>query len=863
MAFKHLNAYLITYAKYYNTNVNLFNEKVKPELKNMKNLTTRIKGMHCASCSSRIEKGVGAMDGVDLVAVNLATENVELQWQDEQVSLDEIQQRITELGFELLVKEPDSRLALLISGMHCASCSSRIEKVVGGLDGVKSCQVNLATGQAVVNINPDVVSQRLIRETIEGLGFKARSESGQTNVLVNQQQEIADRLQVMKRKLFPSFILALLVMLVSMGEMVGLTMPQFIHPASHPFSFAFLQFCLVVPVLWMGRNFYIIGFPSLWRGAPNMDSLIAVGTGAAFVYSSWNMVEIWLGIDPVARAHDLYFESAAMLIALVSLGKFLETRSKARTSDAIRQLMQLAPDKATLIKNESQEEILVDDILTGDLLLIRPGERLPIDGVIEKGTSSIDESMLTGESLPVEKKLNDSVVGGTLNKNGVLHVRATKVGSDTTLSRIIKMVQNAQGSKAPIANMADRISLYFVPIVMAIAVISGFSWYFIGGAEFTFALRIFIAVMVIACPCAMGLATPTSIMVGTGRGAQLGVLVKNGEALEMGQKVQTVVFDKTGTLTYGKPSLTDIVNVSSLADDDLITIVASAERSSEHPLSEAIVHHANEKKLSLVDPLSFTALPGKGLDAQVELVVDGEKKKFNVLIGNSELMTEKDVASFTKNNDRAKDFASSGKTALYVALDGKFAALLAIADKIKEETPSTIKQLAAMGIDVIMLTGDHQATARAIADEAGIEKVIAQVLPEHKAIEIEKIKNQGRVVAMIGDGINDAPALATSDLGIAMGTGIDVAIESGDIVLMKGNLQHVITALRLSRATMRNIKQNLFWAFAYNVIGIPVAAGVLFVFGGPTLNPMIAGAAMALSSVSVVTNALRLRFFTA
>lgn len=750
-----------------------------------------------------------------------------------------------------------------IKGMHCASCSSRIEKVVGAMDGVDSCHVNLATEQAQLIIDPNVVSQRKICDTIAGLGFEALAASGQTNLLVNQQQEISDSLHVMKRKLVPSFILALLVMLVSMGEMVGLTMPQPIHPVSHPFMYAFLQFCLVVPVLWLGRNFYIIGFPSLFRGSPNMDSLIAVGTGAAFVYSSWNMVEIWLGINPVARAHDLYFESAAMLIALVSLGKFLELRSKARTSDAISQLMQLAPDKATLITDESQEEILVDDILVGDLLLIRPGDRLPIDGIIEKGSSSIDESMLTGESLPVRKNVADMVVGGTLNKNGVLHVKATKVGADTTLSRIIKMVQNAQGSKAPIANMADRISLYFVPIVMVIAVGSGLSWYFIGGSEFTFALRIFIAVMVIACPCAMGLATPTSIMVGTGRGAQLGVLVKNGEALEVGQKVQTVVFDKTGTLTYGKPSLTDIVNVSDLTDDDLITIVASAERSSEHPLSEAIVHYASDKGLSLVDPVAFTALPGKGLDARVELVVGGQKGEFNVLIGNSELMIEKNVTSFTKSDDKAKDFASVGKTALYIAVNGKFAALLAIADKIKEETASTIKHLKVMGIDVVMLTGDNQITARAIADEAGIEKVIAQVLPEHKAKEIEKIKSEGRVVAMIGDGINDAPALATADLGIAMGTGIDVAIESGDIVLMKGNLQHVITALRLSRATMRNIKQNLFWAFAYNVIGIPVAAGVLFIFGGPTLNPMIAGAAMALSSVSVVTNALRLRFFTA
>ena len=829
----------------------------------MKKIRARINGMHCASCSSRIEKVVGAMVGVEQVSVNQATEEIDVCFDFAKVTINTIKKTIDGLGFEFIMPQAESDLSVSIAGMHCASCSSRIEKVVGALPGISQCQVNLATGQATIKANADLISQRQIREAIEGLGFKAQFATGQTQELENQQQAMAKRLQAMQTNLIPTFVLAFWVMLVSMGPMVGLHLPAVIDPASNPFNFALLQFILVVPVLWLGRNFYYIGFPSLFRGSPNMDSLIAVGTGAAFIYSCWNLVEIWLGIDAVNRAHDLYFESAAMLIALVSLGKFLETRSKARTSDAIRQLMQLTPDKATLIQGGSQKEILVDDILTGDVLLIRPGDRLPIDGVIEKGASSIDESMLTGESLPVEKKIADTVVGGTLNKNGVLHVRATKVGADTTLSRIIKMVQNAQGSKAPIANMADRISLYFVPIVMAIAIIAGLSWYFIGGMEFTFALRIFIAVLVIACPCAMGLATPTSIMVGTGRGAQLGVLVKNGETLEMAQKVQTVVFDKTGTLTYGKPALTDIINVSDFTDDELITLIASVERNSEHPLSEAIVNEATTRDLLLVDPVLCTALPGKGLQAQVTWGRTGQKKVIDVVIGNRELMAEKGIDACSGNNDQAKALAAAGKTVLYVSLDGQFSALLAIADKIKEETPATIKQLQAMAVEVVMLTGDQQTTAQAIADEAGINTVIAQVLPEDKAQEIEKIKKQGRVVAMVGDGINDAPAMATADLGIAMGTGIDVAIDSGDVVLMKGNLQHVLTALRLSRATMDNIKQNLFWAIAYNVIGIPVAAGVLYIFGGPTLNPMIAGGAMALSSVSVVTNALRLRFFTA
>ncbi|MCG2746821.1 MAG: heavy metal translocating P-type ATPase [Desulfobulbaceae bacterium] len=829
----------------------------------LEHLQVDIKGMHCASCSSRIEKVVGAMEGVDRVSVNLATAKMDLGWDASRLTLETIAERIAGLGFELVPPRSESDLTLSIKGMHCASCSSRIEKVVGAMAGVQKCEVNLATGLAKIVIDPGRVSQRQLRETIEGLGFKAEAVSSSANLLAGQQQEISDRLRELKGRLIPSFILAFLVMVVSMGHMVGIALPDFLHPTSHPLNFALLQFLLVLPVLWFGRNFYQIGFPSLLRGAPNMDSLIAVGTGAAFVYSTWNLVEIWLGIDAVARAHDLYFEGAAMLIALVSLGKYLETRSKARTSDAISQLMQLAPDKATLIRGEQQQEILVDEILVDDLLFIRPGERLPIDGVIEKGTSSVDQSMLTGESLPVQKGPGDEVVGGTLNKNGILHVRARKVGQDTTLSRIIKMVQDAQGSKAPIANLADRISLYFVPAVMAIAVLAGSSWYFIGHAEFTFALRIFIAVMVIACPCAMGLATPTSIMVGTGRGAQLGVLVKNGEALEMAQKVQTVVFDKTGTLTYGKPELTDLRNFSGLSDDELLVLIASAERGSEHPLAEAMVQAATEKGLQPAEPLSFTALPGRGIVAAVHQENGNGQHEMQVLIGNSELLTEKGVAVGNDALQAADELAEAGKTALFVALDGRFSALLAIADRIKEESAETVRQLQELGIEVVMLTGDHEKTARAIARQAGITEVIAQVMPEHKADEIERIRKQGRVVAMVGDGINDAPALATADLGIAMGTGIDVAIESGDIVLMQGNLRHVLTALKLSRATMRNIKQNLFWAFAYNVIGIPVAAGLLYIFGGPTLNPMIAGGAMALSSVSVVSNALRLRFFKA
>ncbi|MDH3866916.1 MAG: copper-translocating P-type ATPase, partial [Desulfobulbaceae bacterium] len=559
---------------------------------------------------------------------------------------------------------------------------------------------------------------------------------------------------------------------------------------------------------------------------------------------------------------DLYYESAAVLIALVSLGKYLETRSKAKTSDAISQLMELTPDKATLVKNpgaenEEQIDILVSDIEAGDMILVRPGERIPVDGTVKKGHSSVDESMLTGESLPVSKEEGGKVIGGTLNKNGMLRVLAERVGQDTVLARIIKMVREAQGSKAPIANLADRISLYFVPIVMVIATLSGLAWYFIGDAPFPFALRIFIAVLVIACPCAMGLATPTSIMVGTGRGAQLGVLIKSGEALEMAQGINVLVFDKTGTLTYGKPQLTDfeVLRETGMPEDDILALVAGAESVSEHPLAEAIVQEARARNLALKEPDAFEAIPGKGIKASL-----GDN---DILLGNREFIRAR-IENFDNPeiDSKAAEFAASGKTSLFLAVNGKMTALLAIADQIKPETPQTISRLKKMGIKIFMLTGDNETTAKAIAFQAGIEDVIAEVLPDFKAEKVAELQSRGMKVGMVGDGINDAPALAKADVGIAMGTGIDVAVESGDIVLMKGDLSGVLTALALSRATMRNIKQNLFWAFAYNVVGIPIAAGLLYIFGGPTLNPMIAGGAMAMSSVSVVTNALRLRFFT-
>jgi len=818
-----------------------------------KRLQLAVRGMHCAACSARIEKVLSSMDGVENASVNLATETLDLSYDPQRVSLEEVSSRVGGLGFTLELPFAEERLLLQVSGMHCAACAARIEKVVGELPGVREVSVNLATEEARILFDPESTGVGAIREAIEGLGFGARIPEGSRND--SQQAEARERLSVMHKRLLPTFVFASLLLVLSMGEMVGLPLPGFLSPSESPFTFALLQFLLTLPVVWAGRNFYLTGFPALWRRSPNMDSLIAIGTGAALVYSTWNLVEIGLGVDPHLRAHDLYFESAAVLIALVSLGKYLEARSKLKTSDAIRQLMELTPDEATLLVDGEQKRILAQEIRVGDLLLVRPGERIPVDGVVEEGRSSIDESMLTGEPMPVTKQPGDKVVGGTLNKNGVLKVRAERIGQDTVLSRIIKLVREAQGSKAPIANLADRISLYFVPTVIVIAVVSGLGWYFLGNAPFTFALRIFIAVLVIACPCAMGLATPTSIMVGTGRGAQLGVLVKSGEALEKAEKVRLVVFDKTGTLTWGRPEVTDVrLFDESVSEEELFKLLAGAEQNSEHPLAEAVVAAAGARKIRPESPEHFQAVTGKGVEARF-----GGRR---LLVGNRSLMEHAGVETWAAEvDDAASALALQGKTPLYVALDDRLVALLAVADRIKPEAREVVDRLTKMGIEVVMLTGDQEATARAVARDAGIERVVAQVLPEHKAAKVEELKAEGYVVAMVGDGINDAPALAVADVGIAMGTGIDVAIETGDIVLMQGELTGVVTALELSRATMRNIRQNLFWAFIYNIIGIPVAGGLLHIFGGPTLNPMIAGGAMAMSSVSVVTNALRLRFF--
>jgi Cu+-exporting ATPase len=805
--------------------------------------------MHCAACSTRIEKVVGAMPGVENISVNLASEEMDLRYDPQDAPLEKVLQQVRELGFSVEAPQEQNVLELKIGGMHCAACSSRIERVTGRLEGVKEASVNLGAESGRFVFDPALVSQRTLRQTIHDAGFT--TDIPQKENVGDEEARIAARLEEKKRVVIWSMAFALPLLILSMGHMWGMPLPVWLDPMHAPGTFALAQLLLTLPVVWSGRSFYLIGFPALARRAPNMDSLVAVGTGAALIYSLWNTIEIWLGVDAIARAMDLYYESAAVLIAMISLGKFFEARSVSKTTGAVRALMALAPDTATLVDGEEERKIPVEEIEPGDLLRIRPGERLPVDGDVAEGDSHVDESMLTGEPLPVRRGPGDRVFGGTLNTTGAFVMRAALVGEDTMLARIVKLVRDAQGSKAPIASLADTISYYFVPMVMVLALASGLGWYFLSDEPFVFALRIAISVLVIACPCAMGLATPTSIMVGTGRGAQLGVLIKSGRALQRAGELGTLVFDKTGTLTIGKPVLSEvwIDPAAGIGKDDLLRLAASIEAQSEHPLARAVVAAAQGPLPKAGD---FLSVPGQGVTA----TVDGR----TVAIGNERLMQSRNLSPESARAERER-MEENGATVVHVAVDGQLAGLLAVSDQLRPESKEAVQRLRDLGMEIVLLTGDSERAAQAVAAQLGITHVVAGVLPDRKAEEIVRLQADGRVVGMVGDGINDAPALAKADLGMAMGGGMDVALESGDVVLMREDLSGVLTALALSRMVMRNIRQNLFWAFAFNTIGLPIAAGLLYIFGGPTMSPMLAGTAMALSSVLVVANALRLRFF--
>uniref|UniRef100_UPI0035A0D7E8 copper-translocating P-type ATPase n=1 Tax=Jeotgalibaca porci TaxID=1868793 RepID=UPI0035A0D7E8 len=629
----------------------------------------------------------------------------------------------------------------------------------------------------------------------------------------------------------------------------GMPLPNIVDPMINAFNFSLLQLILTLPIMVVSWEYFQKGFKTLFKGHPNMDSLIALGTAAAFVYSLAATIGTGLGYGNFSDL--LYYEVTGVILALHTLGLFLEERSKGQMSSAIEKLVNLVPKTARVIRNGVEQEITVDEVALGDVIRVRPGESMPVDGVVVEGRTSVDESMLTGESIPVEKESGDEVIGASINKNGSIDYRATRVGSDTTLSQIIKLVEDAQGSKAPIARMADIITGYFVPIVIALAVLAGIAW-LIAGQSGIFALSVIITTLVIACPCALGLATPTSIMVGTGKGAEHGVLIKSGEALETTHNLDTIVFDKTGTLTEGKPIVTDILVTPLITKENLLYYAASGETGSEHPLGESIVQKSKEENMTLAKPDHFEAIPGHGIRVEIE----GK----DMYIGNRKLMLEQkiDLSSMEKESDRLAD---EGKTPMYLSVDGELAGIIAVADTLKENSMKAVKELRRRGVEVIMITGDNKRTAKAIAKQVGIDSVLSEVLPEDKAEEVKKLQEAGKKVAMVGDGINDAPALAQADIGIAVGSGTHVAIESADIVLMRNDLTAVLTAIDLSHATLRNIKQNLFWAFAYNLVGIPVAMGLLYIFGGPLMSPMFAAVAMSFSSVSVLLNALRLRRF--
>jgi len=810
----------------------------------MENKSIQIQGMTCASCAKTVEKATKKLEGVFEANVNFATEKLNISFDEAKISVGDIQSAVEKAGYKA-VSDSVSK-TFKIQGMTCASCAKTIERVTGKIEGVAEANVNFATEKLNISYDPAKVKISDIKSAIVKAGYKAIDDE----VAVDADKERKEReRKVLWRRFVISAIFTLPLLYMAMGHMLMFPLPGFVHPEMNPLNFAIVQLILVIPSMIAGYKFYTVGFSALFRRSPNMDSLIAIGTSAAFIYGIYAIIQISGGNKEYVD--DLYFEAAGVIITLIMLGKYLETVTKGKTSEAIKKLMGLAPKTAIVIKDGKEEEIPIDEVEAGDLILVKPGEKMPVDGVVIEGTTSVDESMLTGESIPVEKNPGNNIIGASINKNGSIKYRATKVGKDTALAQIIKLVEDAQGSKAPIAKMADIISGYFVPIVIALSLISSLSWYFFGGVSVVFAVTIFISVLVIACPCALGLATPTAIMVGTGKGAEHGVLIKSGVALETTHKVQTIVFDKTGTITEGKPKVTDVVT-NGISQNDLLQLAASAEKGSEHALGEAIVKGAEEKGLAFKKPDSFKAIPGFG----IEVTIDNK----NVLAGNRKLMAERKI-SLENLEDTSDKLASEGKTPMYIAIDNKIAGIIAVADTVKANSKKAIDSLHRMGIEVAMITGDNKRTAEAIAKQVGIDRILAEVLPQDKANEVKKLQAEGKKVAMVGDGINDAPALAQADIGIAIGSGTDVAMESADIVLMRSDLMDVPTAIQLSKSTIRNIKQNLFWAFGYNTLGIPVAMGLLHLFGGPLLNPMIAAAAMSLSSVSVLSNALRLKAF--
>lgn len=746
-----------------------------------------------------------------------------------------------------------------VTGMTCSACSAAVEKSVKNVQGVSSVVVNLLGNSMLVDYDGEAASQNTIINAVENAGYHAAVfvKGNEAKSSETAENKVQSELKEMKQRIIISVCFLIPLLYIAMGHMFKFPLPSLLHGEKNAITFAFLQFLLTLPIVYVNRKYYQVGFKTLFKGHPNMDSLIAIGSGAAICYGVFAIFRIGYGLGHMdmdvvmSYSMDLYFESAATILTLITLGKFLEARSKGKTSEAISKLMDLSPKTAVVIREGKEEEIPIEEVAIGDILAVRPGQSIPVDGVIIEGSTAVDQSALTGESIPVEKSAGDKVIGATINKTGYFQFRAEKVGDDTTLSQIIQLVEDANSSKAPIAKLADKISGVFVPVVITIAVLATVVW-LLTGAPFEFALSIGIAVLVISCPCALGLATPVAIMVGTGKGASNGILIKSAEALEIAHKVNTVILDKTGTITEGKPRVTDILTAEGVSEEELLRTAATIEKPSEHPLAEAILEKAKEMAVEPLAVTEFKAVSGRGIIAK-----DKDETYYS---GNFSMMEEQgiDAAKLLK---KAEALSEDGKTPLFFAKGGKFLGLIAVADVVKPTSVTAIKEWKSLGIDVVMLTGDNKKTAEAIRKQLQIDKVIAEVLPQDKESEVRKLQQAGKKVAMIGDGINDAPALARADVGIAIGAGTDIAIESADIVLMKSNLMDAVTAIALSKATIRNIKENLFWAFFYNTIGIPLAAGVFYGILHWKLNPMFAAAAMSLSSVCVVTNALRLRFF--
>jgi Cu+-exporting ATPase len=824
-------------------------ESKNPE-KELMRIDLPISGMSCASCAARIEKGLSAVQGVSKATVNFAAEKATVVFHPDQTALSQLIDKVKDLGYGA----NSEKVILPVQGMTCASCVNKVEKALKSQKGVIQASVNFATERATVEYIPEEVSIRDLKKAVQDAGYQVLEVKVGESTL--REEDIVERERLAREaelsRLRWKFVSGAILLVPILILMYGASLLEKWLGLSRGMNF-FIQFLLATPVqFWAGWQFYA-GF---WKAArhktSDMNTLIAIGTSAAYLYS---LIVTFVPHLIMVRGLmiDVYFDTSAAIIVLILLGRFLEARAKGKTSEAIKKLIGLSPKTARVIRNGHEVDVPIEEVIPGDLVVVRPGEKVPVDGVVREGYSSVDESMVTGESLPVEKKSGDSVIGATINKTGTFKFEATKVGKNTVLSQIVRLVQEAQGSKPPIARLVDIIASYFVPVVILIAIITFVVWYFLGPhPALTYAFLNFVAVLIIACPCALGLATPTSIMVGTGKGAENGILIRGAEALETAHQLNTIVLDKTGTLTRGEPSVTDVIESEGFTKREILILAASAEKGSEHPLGEAIVTKAKEDQLTLLDPKNFQAIVGYGIEATID--------SREVLLGNLRLMEERKVR-LNGLLGKAEELSGEGKTPMFLAVDGKTAGLIGVADTLKENSKEAVGILHSMGIEVIMITGDNRRTAEAIAKQIGIDRTLSEVLPEGKANEVKKLQAQGRKVGMVGDGINDAPALAQADVGIAIGTGTDVAMESSDITLIGGDLRGVVTAIALSKATIRNIKQNLFWAFAYNTLLIPMAAGVLFPFFGILLHPIFAAGAMAFSSVTVVSNALRLRRF--